>query len=103
MKQHPSLHTRALPARWRRGRFAASAASLLLVVFLFYPLSKLVHADTVDAWWLAARFTLREKLSPPPSPDPDIVLVTVDNKCIANWPEPIVAWNPHFAKAIQRI
>ena len=81
----------------------ASAASLIFVAAAFYPLSKLSHADTLDAWWLAARFTLREKLSPPPAADPDIVMVTVDNRCIANWPEPTVAWNPHFAKAIDRI
>ncbi|MDF2440696.1 MAG: hypothetical protein JWN98_1680, partial [Abditibacteriota bacterium] len=42
------------------------------------------RADRLDSWWLRTRFRLREMQSPR-VPDPEIVLVELDNKCTQNW------------------
>jgi adenylate cyclase len=95
--------SRGLPARWRRRRNLAAIAAVLLVAVLAYPAHLYARADLIDAWWLAARFTVREALAPPLKPDPDIVLLVLDDRCIEQWPEPTIAWNPHLGRAIDRL
>src|SRR5579872_1325160 len=101
---YPSSHRAGtLPERWRRGRIAASLSSLAVVALVFYPLSGLSHADALDSWWLAARFTARERLSRPAAPDPDIVIVAEDNRCFQEYEEPLIAWNRHRARVIDHL
>lgn len=78
-----------------------------MVIFLValaatYKASEVGRADQLDAWWLQARFSLRERLSQP-HPDPRIVLVELDDRSAVQWPEPAIAWGAHFAAAIDRI
>ncbi len=60
------------------------------------------RADRLDNWWLQTRFRLRE-LQQPPVPDPEIVLVEIDDKSIAQWQEHIVFWGPHLAATLRQL
>src|SRR5439155_13484243 len=60
------------------------------------------RADRLDGWWLRVRFSLREKLQTP-RPDPAIVLVEIDDRSLARWPEPIIAWGGHLADAVEQM
>jgi adenylate cyclase len=94
-----------IPGQWQRGRQLAGLLLLLAEVAVVWAFTRgdLWRADRVDQWWLMARFTARERLRPPAAPDPDIVLVAMDDACTAQWPEPIIAWGPHLADAIDRL
>lgn len=61
------------------------------------------RVEQTDQTWLRARFSARERLNPPSAPDADIVLVEMDDKSTDLWPEPIIAWGPHFADALDRL
>ena len=91
-----------LPKRWRRGRRIAALLTLTILVCATFTLRKLGRADGLDNWWLRARFTFRELIQPV-RPDPDIVLVSMDDICADEWKEPTIAWNPHMAKCVDRL
>lgn len=91
-----------LPAHWRRGRLVAALVTLLVVAAATFALRNFGRADLLDRWWLQARFAVREDLNPP-HPDPDIVLVEIDDRSIEKWPEPLIFWAPHFADAVDRL
>lgn len=57
----------------------------------------------MDSWLLRARFSVREWLRPPLQSDPHIVLVEIDDRSLNAWPEPLEAWGPHLADAIDRL
>lgn len=70
---------------------------------LLYFIAPFGSADRLDAWWLAARFSLREKIETQPTVDPDIVLVTLDDACADVWKEPMIGWGGHIAAAVEKI
>src|SRR5262249_24776230 len=75
----------------------------ILVAVVAWTLRSVGRSDRLDAWWLYSRFTARERLQPHLAPDPDIVLVGIDDRCLDRWPEPTVAWGPHIADALDRL
>jgi len=89
-----------LPSYWERGRQTAAALLLGAAICVTFALRHNASADRLDQQWLIARFTARQRLHPPLTPDPNIVLVNFGDKSVAQWPEPILAWGPHFAKVI---
>jgi class 3 adenylate cyclase len=91
-----------LPARWARNRLVAALATLLVVASVAWLLRGIGGADALGGWWLRARFAIREKVQPA-TPDPDIVLVTLDDRSVDKWPEPLAAWGGHMANAINRV
>jgi adenylate cyclase len=76
---------------------------LLLAGLVTFALRDAGRADALDRGALTWRFTVREWLTPHPVPDPDIVLVEIDERSLTGWPEPIVGWGGHFADALDRL
>lgn len=107
MKSIPITSSRpaagGLPAHWRRRRMLAAAAISLLVLGSTFVASSFGSVEQTDQAWLRARFSAREWLPPSTAPDPDIVLVEMDDRSTDQWPEPIIAWGPHFADALDRL
>lgn len=96
--------TLGLPAHWRRGRLVAALLAFGVAALTTFALRDIGRADRLDGWWLRARFSAREALQGAPQPDPDIVLVDVDDKASAKWKnEPLSLWGPHFAAAFDRM
>lgn len=94
---------KGLPAHWRRGRLIAAFAIFAISAVVTFIGCEFNRVEQTDQLWLRARFTLREMLKPPANPDSDIVMVDIDDRSTDAWPEPIIAWGPHFADAIDRL
>jgi len=92
-----------LPAHWRRGRLIAAFAIFAVSAVLTFIGCMFDKVEQTDQLWLRARFSLRESLKPSVVPDPDIVLVDIDDRSTDKWPEPLIAWGPHFADVIDRL
>src|SRR5580698_827744 len=79
---------------WKRAAICAAIAlaSVIITVSLgrirFFQLLSLKAQD--------AHFVLRGKM-----PTKDIVLIEMDDKALAKFPEPTIFWQPHYAEAIQ--
>ena len=99
----PPPAKRGVPAYWRTGRLAVALALLFLATLATFFLRDAGRADALDRGALTWRFTLREWLTPRPVPDPDLVLVEIDERSLSAWPEPIVGWGGHFADALDRL
>jgi adenylate cyclase len=76
---------------------------LLVATLTTFLLRDAGRADAWDRDTLTWRFTVREWLAPRPTPDPDLVLVQIDERSLQGWPEPIVGWGGHFADALDRL
>ncbi len=98
-----SSHASGLPAHWRRGRLLAALLVFCVAAAVTYGMSAFGQADALDAWWLRARFSAREALQGRPRPDPDIVIVGIDDRSLDKWPEPVIAWGGHLADAVNRM
>lgn len=94
---------RGLPAHWQAGRLGVAAALLALAAISTFLLRDAGRADGLDRDLLTWRFTVREWLTPRSRPDPDIVLVEIDEYSLSKWPEPIAGWGGHFADALDRL
>ena len=92
----------SLPAHWKRGRLLAMATIFVVLGVATWAVREQGRAERLDSWWLRARFRLRE-MQTPRTPDPEIVLVELDNKCTQNWREPLIFWGPHLADGIDKI
>jgi adenylate cyclase len=92
-----------VPAYWRTGRLAVALGLLLLATLATFLLRDAGRADALDRGALTWRFTVREWLTPRVTPDPDVVLVQIDERSLSAWPEPIVGWGRHFADALDRL
>lgn len=99
----PSPVRRGVPPHWRTGRLAVALGLLLLATVTTFTLRDAGRADAWDRDALTWRFTVREWLTPRTTPDPDIVLVQIDERSLSGWPEPIVGWGGHFADALDRL
>jgi len=75
-----------------------AAVVLLTTAVICLLLLKYGRADGLDSWWLQVRFTLREKLFPKTEPDPDIVLVLIDDRRSKNGMNRFVAWGPSYRR-----
>lgn len=111
MPTHPSPNLsgtsapvkRGVPAHWRTGRLAVAAALLIVAILATFLLRNSGRADGLDRDSLTWRFTVREWVTPRAIPDPNIVLVEIDERSLTGWPEPIVGWGGHFADALDRM
>lgn len=105
MSTKPRVHGRKgveLPERWRLARRRVALSCLAAVAVAGYFVGGRAGVDNLDSRWLQARFALREAIEGPRR-DPNIVLVTIDDKCYKTWTEPRVFWGAHFAAAIRQI
>jgi adenylate cyclase len=95
-----------LPERWKRGRQRAALSALAALVLFTGALQGQGGAEQLGAWWLRARFSLRELVADKLHTqwrDPRIVLVEFDDKCSAAWPEPFPVWGGHIADGINQL
>ena len=92
----------SLPERWRLGRRRAALSCLAAVVIFSGLLREQGGAGALDSRWLCARFQLREWVFGNQR-DPRIVIVGIDDKSFANWPEPFIMWGGHMADAINQL
>ncbi|HEX8551950.1 MAG TPA: adenylate/guanylate cyclase domain-containing protein [Abditibacteriaceae bacterium] len=103
MKSFSSLSGEGgLPAHWRRGRTLAALSIFFLCLALSLATRTANRVEQSDLWWLCTRFALRETLRPNSTPDADIVLVEIDDRSVNKWKEPLIAWGPHFAAALDK-
>ncbi len=100
--QSTSGVSRGLPEHWKRGRLLALLFVIAVTALVTWLLRAQASADQLDGWWLRARFGLAEATQPATS-DPDVVLVLVDDKALAQWIEPQVFWGSHFAKTLDQL
>lgn len=100
-----------LPERWKNGRRRAALCCAAAIALLLTVLQLLNAANpdlanggvkSLDAWWLRARFTLREEIYGRERDD-RIVIVGIDDKSLDKWPEPLILWGGHIADAIQHL
>lgn len=122
--------TTSLPERWKQNRRRAALISLALVLpmagllqlesddekpfernseksppfkigDLARPLSGL--ANSLEERWLSARFSFRESRQAEISPDTRLAIIEIDDKSLAEWDEPTIAWGGHIADAIDQL
>ena len=107
MKQQPHTRPGGLPARWQRNRYRAGALVLGAAALLALLPSTVNRADRLDAFWLKARYSVRETvagaLHAAPPVDPDIAIIGIDARCEDAWQEPSMLWGRHFANVVNRL